>query len=62
MSEPIKNLICSCCGGATKGRQWFNRDKGYGLCNGCIDLCTRNETKQSAQSIYGVSGIHYNLE
>jgi len=62
MKPPIKLLICCCCGNGTRGRQWWNRDTGYGLCTQCIDLCTGNETAESAKSMYGVRGEHYDLD
>src|SRR6185503_3800288 len=31
-----KRLICSCCGESCIGRQWWNRDTGYGLCDRCV--------------------------
>ena len=34
----IVPLICCCCNGETYGRQWYNRDTGYGLCSRCADL------------------------
>jgi hypothetical protein len=33
---PARWLLCSCCGAETRGRQWHNRDTGYGLCVSCI--------------------------
>ena len=32
----MKTLTCSCCGSRTKGKQHWNRDKGYGLCPKCV--------------------------
>lgn len=55
-------LSCSCCGRYTLGRQWFNRDKGYGLCTRCIEFCKRGETDASFRSMYGDRGVHYDLE
>lgn len=62
--KPIKTLICCCCGQSTKGRQWWNRDTGYGLCNNCIECCKekRDEDGSEFKSCYGINGIHYNLE
>ena len=59
-SKPVRRLICSCCGAATRGRQWHNRDTGYGLCNRCIDyVATRTEDMDRS---HGVLGVHYGLE
>lgn len=58
--KPVRRLICSCCGAHTAGRQWHNRDTGYGLCNNCIDyVATRTEDMDAC---YGVLGVHYGLE
>jgi hypothetical protein len=59
--QPIRHLLCSCCGGVTRGRQWSNRDDGYGLCVFCIDFCSRNETPERFQSLYGVRGVHFDV-
>ena len=59
---PIVRLCCCCCGGETYGRQWWNRDTGYGLCRACIPLCLRNEEKHrepGESSLYGVRGVHF---
>ena len=58
---PVRRLLCSCCGAVTQGRQWHNRDTGYGLCTACIDFCSRNETPESFRSLYGDHGVHYAL-
>lgn len=59
---PIRTLTCCCCGEATKGRQHWNRDLGYGLCVACIPLCERNETSGSFESCYGVRGVHFDVK
>lgn len=59
---PIYTLICSCCGGSAKGRQWYNRDEGFGLCNGCIDFVGRGISDEMFKSAYGVRGVHYDVE
>jgi hypothetical protein len=63
MTKPgkVRNLSCSCCGKATVGRQWWNRDTGYGLCTACIDFCARGENPESFEQLYGKRGIHYDL-
>lgn len=55
-----KILICSCCGSKTRGRQWYNRDTGYGTCDSCIKwLENRGE---DVQNIAGIAGIHHSLK
>ncbi len=59
-NEP-KTLICCCCGVYTVGRQWYNRDAGYGLCPKCAKwIKSRND--EDMQSCYGIEGYHYNIE
>jgi NMD protein affecting ribosome stability and mRNA decay len=60
--KPIRTLICSCCGQYTEGRQWWNRDNGYGLCDTCADIISRKEDEETMQSCYGKQGIHYSIK
>ncbi|MBC3871746.1 hypothetical protein [Undibacterium oligocarboniphilum] len=53
-SKPIQFLNCACCGSETLGRQWFNQDVGYGLCNNCIPRCLTSYGAEEFQRIYGV--------
>lgn len=48
-------LVCACCGRQTMGRQWFNQDKGYGLCHRCSEEGRFHDIAHS----YGVEGINY---
>jgi hypothetical protein len=68
-NNPIRNLECCCCGEATRGRQWWNRDTGYGICSRCIAwLRTPKENGQPRESeeqirdYYGIEGTHFNIE
>lgn len=58
--KPITRLKCCCCGGYTKGRQYFNQDLGYGLGTCCIDYV--RSRVEDMQRTYGVDGVHYNVE
>ena len=51
-------LTCCCCNQATKGKQWFNRDKGYGLCKKCWDWIAETQSGEEMRSSYGIKGIH----
>jgi hypothetical protein len=62
LQKPVVWLSCCCCGASTLGRQWHNRDTGYGLCDDCIEFCHRGETADSFQSLYGMKGVHYSVE
>lgn len=56
-----KRLSCCCCGEITMGRQWWNRDIGYGLCSDCAERIEKRESAEDMKSCYGVKGIHYSL-
>ncbi|MFP3637562.1 hypothetical protein [Paraburkholderia sp. SIMBA_054] len=58
---PIKRLVCCCCSGEAFGRQWWNRDTGYGLGKCCIDFASRGVSEEEMKSSYGVRGIHYDV-
>lgn len=57
--KPIRELTCCCCGQSTIGRQWWNRDTGYGLCKKCADIISIKEDSETMNSCYGEKGIHY---
>lgn len=58
--EPIVRLSCCVCGASTKGRQWWNRDTGYGLCEKCADdPRVTSQGAETMRSYYGVRGVHY---
>ena len=53
-------LTCACCGGEAKGKQWWNRDKGYGLCPKCHAwMKSRGVSDEEMHSDYGVEGLHF---
>ena len=57
---PIRPLTCCCCGERTIGRQWWNRDTGFGLCQSCAKwIRTRGTGPQDMHSLYGDEGYHY---
>lgn len=57
-TKPI-DLTCSCCDRPTRGRQWHNRDTGYGLCTKCATWLEPRESAEAMQQNYGTKGIHY---
>jgi hypothetical protein len=61
MSKPVRDLECCCCGERTRGRQWWNRDTGYGLCIACIEYCATRMPAEEFDRCYGVRGVHYAL-
>ncbi len=58
-SSPVLTLTCSCCTSSTPGRQWHNRDEGFGLCGKCAEWLSGKETPAIMQSTYGIAGYHY---
>ena len=58
---PVQTLICSCCAGEARGRQWSNRDIGYGLCDRCAEHIVAKEDAVEMLSRYGIEGIHYRV-
>ena len=60
--SPIRNLQCCCCGALMRGRQWWNRDAGYGMCITCIRFVrSRGMSEEEIQSNYGLEGIHWGV-
>ena len=57
-----KRLTCCCCGAATIGRQWHNRDAGFGICMSCIESSYRDYTPERIRDLHGDRGVHYGLE
>lgn len=59
----MKSLICCCCGRGTRGKQWWNRDTGFGLCDDCIDYVgASNIDPGQKHSYYGIRGIHWDIK
>lgn len=61
LAKPVMRLKCCCCGGYTKGRQFHNQDLGFGLGSCCMEY-VRARVGNDMESIYGLNGVHYNLE
>lgn len=60
---PIRELGCCCCGNSTRGRQWWNRDTGYGICKDCIAYVRKHgESEAEIKENYGIEGIHWGIE
>lgn len=58
-NKPIKRLSCACCGTLFRGRQWFNQDTGYGLCDRCVRFVGASPEEGVEDESYGVAGIHF---
>jgi hypothetical protein len=58
--QPVRWLTCNCCGAHTRGRQWFNRDTGYGMCVACIAFVRKQGMSEAEiHDLYGAEGIHW---
>jgi hypothetical protein len=60
--KEIKILSCCCCSQKTEGRQWWNRDRGYGLCEKCAEIIEDEEDEKTMKELYGIKGIHYQVK
>ena len=58
-TAPIVRLICSCCTEQTTGRQWYNRDKGFGLCPSCAERIALRQTPAQMLQNYGHPNVNY---
>lgn len=57
--KPVRTLHCCVCGTDTKGRQWYNRDRGYGLCPSCGDKLAASE---DLRRMAGIRGVHWDVQ
>lgn len=55
----MKALTCACCGNRCVGKQWWNRDHGYGLCPKCVPFILDRETPEELRRSYGNPGDHF---
>lgn len=59
---PTEYLECCCCGNGTRGRQWWNRDTGYGLCDDCISYNGVADVPIGKEaSCFGIRGYHWDV-
>ena len=63
LAKPVRGLECNCCGSfIPRGRQWWNRDHGYGMCVACIAYVRkRGMSEEEIVDLYGIEGIHWGL-
>lgn len=55
-----RRLLCACCGAVTSGRQWWNRDTGYGLCDACIPANSHSGADMTELEFgFGLQGYHF---
>lgn len=58
----MARLNCACCGAYVNGRQWWNRDDGYGVCAQCFREEVARSGHDEAVRLYGNPGEHHSLE
>lgn len=63
-AKKVRSLSCCCCGGwIERGRQWHNRDTGYGMCVLCIAYVRKKGMGQAEiEDLYGLEDVHWGLE
>lgn len=57
-----KFLTCACCGERARGRQWHDRDTGYGVCSRCFRASFLRDGRDEAERLYGRAGEHHSLD
>lgn len=60
-SLPVVWLVCCVCGDGLWGRQWWNRDEGFGVCDSCSDRVLKMLGSADVLSCYGHEGVHYKV-
>lgn len=58
----IRTLLCACCGGWTRGRQWWNQDVGFGLCPRCGEWIGGRMGEAYVTEVYGNRGEHWDVK
>ena len=53
---------CCICGRNAYGKQWWNRDKGFGLCIDCAEKWIGKTDRQEFERSYGRAGVHWGAE
>ena len=68
IEKPVRTLTCCVCGASTRGRQWWNRDTGYGVCPPCVQFVRKSnerlgltDLEDSPERLYGIQGIHWDV-
>jgi len=54
-------LFCCNIGEMAKGRQWHNRDTGFGICAKCADWNAETESDEYLLECFGKRGFHYDI-
>ena len=56
-----RRLTCCCCGQTAIGRQWWNRDTGYGLCMRCSNDWIKSLGLEETEHSCGKRGVHWGI-
>lgn len=62
MDPKPRMLRCAVCGASVLGRQWWNRDEGFGVCVPCAERHTIWNGVEYTRLLFGSDGYHYNLQ
>jgi hypothetical protein len=63
-----QHLRCACCGESAYGKQWWNRDTGWGLCVQCGEEMLSGVIGGTPMPIeelersYGRRGVHWDVK
>ena len=52
-------LRCAICGEAAFGKQWWNQDKGYGICMKCADHIEKRLGEDELKKSFGIRGVNF---
>ena len=72
--QKVLNLRCACCGGSAPAlQQWWNQDRGYGICPKCV-ACLESRISERPEMYpvpegrgsyiefsYGKYGVHHSV-
>lgn len=62
MATRLKRLRCCCCDEGTAGRQWWNRDTGFGICPPCANMIEAKEGAEELKLMAGIRGTHFDCQ
>lgn len=56
-----QRLECNCCGNGTTGKQWWNRDTGYGICTPCGEEQEKRYGLAYVEDLNGKKGVNWGI-
>lgn len=57
--QRIRKMDCCICGIRCFGRQWWNRDTGFGICPRCAEYEETKISPKEHEELYGKPNVHY---